>query len=196
MILDNNVNSNEAVCVFQHSIEEISFEQKSNRNLAAQCWYALHTRRHHENIVVNILKAKKIETYLPVLEERRRWTYRTKVLRVPLFSNYVFARFDEDRKLDAVSAKGVIQIVGTPYGPSPIPNAQIEAVQIMVESKLKKDRYPFLVKGMSVRVKRGPFKGQEGVLLQKGNVYRFVVCLPVLGQSIGVEINAFALEVI
>lgn len=186
MILDNNIHSNKAVRISQYS----------GRNLAAQCWYALHTRRHHENIVVEILRAREIETYLPVLEERRRWTYRTKVLRVPLFSNYVFARFDEGRRLDAVSAKGVIQIVGTSYGPSPIPDAQIEAVQVMIASELKKDPYPFLVKGMSVRVKRGPLKGQEGVLLRKGNINRFVVCLPVLGQSIGVEISGSALEAI
>ena len=196
MILDNNVNSNEAVCVSQHSGEGISFEQESERNSATQFWYALYTRRHHENTVVDILKVRGIETYLPMLEERRRWKYRTKVLKVPVFPNYVFARFDEDRRLDVVSAKGVIQIVGTPCGPSPIPDAQIEAVQIMVDSKLKKDPYPFLVKGMSVRVKHGTLKGQEGVLLRKGNVYRFVVCLPVLGQSIGVEINASALEAI
>jgi len=196
MILDNNVNSNEAIRVSQYNCEEISFDQESNRNLSSHYWYALYTRRHHEGIVVNILKAREIETYLPVLEERRRWTYRTKVLRVPLFPNYVFARFDKERRLDVVSAKGVIQIVGTPYGPSPIPDTQIEAVQIMIESKLKKDPYSFLVKGMRVRVKRGPLKGQEGVLLHKGNIYRFVVCLPVLGQSIGVEINASALEAI
>lgn len=196
MILDNNTNSNETVCVSQYSDEEISFKRENGRNSVTQFWYALHTRRHHENIVVDILKARAIETYLPILEERRCWTYRTKILSVPLFPNYVFARFDEARKLDVVSTKGVIQIVGTPCGPSPIPNAQIEAVQNMVESKLKKDPYPFLVKGMPVRVKRGPLKGQDGVLLHKGNVHRFVVCLPVLGQSVGVEINASVLEAI
>ncbi len=185
---------NKAANVLQYNSEEVSFDRESERNSATQCWYALHTRRHHENTVVDILKAKGIETYLPMLEERRRWKYRTKVLKVPLFSNYVFARFDEDRRLDAVSTKGVIQIVGTPYGPSPIPDAQIETVQAIVDSKLKKCPYPFLVKGLSVRVKRGPLKGQEGVLLCKRNIHRFVVCLPVLGQSIGVEINASALE--
>jgi len=198
MILYNKVNSNdnEAVCVSQYSGEEISFERKSNKNLASRFWYALHTRRHHENTVVDILRAREIEVYLPVLEERRRWKYRTKVLRVPLFPNYVFARFKQDKKPDVVSANGVIQIVGSTYGPSPIPDAQIETVQIMVESELKKDPYPFLVKGMPVRVKRGPLKGREGVLLRKENVHRFVVCLPVLGQSIGVEVNASALEAI
>jgi transcription antitermination factor NusG len=129
-----------------------------------------------------------------MLEERRRWTHRTKVLRVPLFANYVFARFYTDKRIDIISIKGVVQIVGTHCGPSPIPDTQIKAVQIIVESKLKKDPYPFLVKGICVRVKRGPLKGQEGVLLHKGNVRRFVVCLPVLGQSIGVEIDASDLE--
>lgn len=196
IMLDNNTNLDNAIRVSRYNSEEVSFERESGRNSATRYWYALHTRRRHENIVVNILKAREIETYLPVLEECRCWTYRTKVLKVPLFPNYVFARFDTDKKLDVVSAKGVIQIVGTSSGPSPIPDVQIKAVQIIVESKLKKDPYPFLVKGRSVRVKRGPLKGQEGILLHKGNIHRFVVCLPVLGRSVGVEINASALEAI
>ena len=196
MILDSNVNLSNTTCYQRHNSKEVSFDRESKRNSAMKFWYALHTRRNHENIVVDTLKVRGIEAYLPTLEERRRWKYRTKVIKVPLFSNYVFARFNEDRRLDVVSAKGVIQIIGTPYGPSPIPNAQIEAVQIMVESKLKKDSYPFLVKGTPVRVRRGLLKDKEGVLLRKENVYRFVVCLSMLGQSIGVEIDASAVEVI
>lgn len=165
-------------------------------NTSAEFWYAIHTRRHHENVVTEMLVASGIEAYLPMLEERRRWTHRTKVLKVPLFSNYVFARFDTDKRIGVISIKGVVRIVGTHCGLSPIPDAQIEAIRIIVESKLKKDPYPFLVEGMNVRVKRGPLKGQEGILLHKGPVYRFVVCLPVLGQSIGVEIDASALEAI
>ena len=165
-------------------------------NTSTKFWYAIHTRRHYENVVTEMLCAKGIEAYLPMLEERRRWTHRTKVLKVPLFTNYVFARFHTDKRIDVISIKGVVQLVGTHCGPSPIPDAQIKAVRVIVESKLKKGPYPFLVKGLFVRVKRGPLKGQEGVLLRKGNIHQFVVCLPVLGQSIGVEIDASALEAI
>lgn len=184
--IDNNSDSNE--------MGHTSQEENCVVNSAAKFWYAIHTRRHYENVVTETLGAKGLETYLPMLEDRRRWTHRTKILKVPLFANYVFARFDTDKRIDVISIKGVVQIVGTHCGPSPIPDTQIEAVRIMVESKLKKDPYPFLVEGMDVRVKRGPLKGQEGVLLRRGYVHRFAVCLPVLGQSISVEIDASALE--
>ena len=177
-------------------MDHVSQEGNYVVNTSTEFWYAIHTRRHHENVVTEMLGAKGIESYLPMLEEHRRWTHRTKVLKVPLFPNYVFASFDTDKRINVSSIKGVVQILGTHSGPSPIPNAQIEAIRIMVESKLKKDLYPFLVEGTDVRVKRGPLKGQEGVLLRKGHVHRFVVCLPVLGQSIGIEINASSLEAI
>lgn len=167
-----------------------------HKNQTEESWYALHTRRHYENIVANILLTKNIKTYLPVLEERRQWAHRTKVLEVPLFPNYVFAHFNEDRKVAILSVKGVINIVGTHSGLSPIPDSQIYTVKTMMESKLKKDIYPFFVEGVPVRVKRGPLNGQEGVLLCKGKIHRFVVCLPVLGQSIGVEVDASSLELI
>lgn len=180
----------------QHYNNRLLGNREYHTTQSEEFWYALHTRRHHENVVANILLAKDIKIYLPMLEERRQWTYRTKMLRVPLFPNYVFAHFNENRKYDVLNVKGVIQIVGTHYGPSRIPDSQIHAVQIMMESKLKKDPYPFLIEGVPVRVKQGPLKGQEGILLQKGKVHRFIVCLPVLGRSIGVEINASVLEAI
>lgn len=173
-----------------------SQEKKYVVNTSAEFWYAIHTRRHYENVITGMLHAKGFEAYLPMLEERRCWSHRSKVIKVPLFTNYTFARFNADKRIDILAIKGVIQIVGTYSGPSCIPDAQIEAVRIIVESKLKKDPYPFLVEGMAIRVKRGSLKGQEGVLLRKGNVHRFVVCLPVLGQSIGVEVDASDLEAI
>jgi len=194
--LSNNIDSNEAAGVGFCNSKGKSLCRASNSDSAEQYWYAVHTRRHHENIVVNILKAKKIETYLPLVEERRCWAHRSKVVKVPLFPNYLFARFDESRRLDVIIVKGVIQIVGTVYGPSAIPDGQIKAVQTMLKTEVQKDAYPFLVKGTFVRVKQGQLKGLEGVLLRKGDIHRFVVCLPVLGQSIGVEINASALEVV
>ena len=166
------------------------------RGISTESWYALHTRRHHENVIARMLGVNEIETYLPMLEVRRYWTHRTKVLNVPLFPNYVFARFNINKRVDIISIRGVIRIVGTHCGPSPIPEDQIKTIRIIVESKFKKVPYPFLVKGRHVRVKRGILKGQEGVLLRKSNVYRFVVCLPILGQSIGVETDASALETI
>jgi len=177
-------------------MKHASQEGNCTVSTSMEFWYAIHTRRHYENVVTEMLGAKGFDAYLLMLEERRRWKDRTKVLEIPLFTNYTFVRFSTEQRVDILNIKGVVQIVGTYCGPSPIPDAQIEAIRIIVESKLKKDPYPFLVEGMNVRVKRGLLKGQEGVLLRKGNVHRFVVCLPVLGQSIGVEIDASALEYI
>lgn len=186
--IDNISNMNE--------IDHTSPKENCVVNTSTEFWYAIHTRRHYENVVTEMLGAKGFDAYLPMIEECRGWTHRTKVIKVPLFNNYTFARFDVDKRIEILDIKGVVQIVGTQSGPSRIPDVQIEAVRIIVESKFKKDPYPFLVEGMDVRVKRGPLKGQEGILLRKGHVHRFVVCLPVLGQSIGVEIDASALECI
>ncbi len=159
-------------------------------------WYAISTRRHHEFVVNKLLGVSGFQVYLPVREDRRKWTHRTKLLTVPLFANYLFVRFGLCRRIDVLRTRGVVQILGNGHSPIPVPDDQIEAVQIMEQHGLKRDPYPFLVKGKPVRVKRGLLDGYEGMLLRKGKTCRFVVCLAILGQSVGVEIDADDLETV
>ncbi len=154
-------------------------------------WFALHVRRNYEGVIDKTLREKGFESYLPLISERRRWKHRFKRLKVPLFPNYSFVKFDLSDKLEIVTIKGVIAIVGQPTA---IPDMQIEAVQAVVESKLKKDYYPFLVEGRPVRITRGPLMGKEGVLVRKDGVASFVVNVPMLGRSVGVEVDPANLE--
>ena len=55
-------------------------------------------------------------------------------------------------------------------------------------------RLHYLKEGAWVRVKRGPFQGAEGTLAVKGEKYKFVVNIGILGRSVGVGIHADDLE--
>ena len=80
--IGNNSNLNE--------MEHASQKGNCAVSTSMEFWYAIHTRRHYENVVTEMLGAKGFDAYLPMLEERRRWADRTKVLKVPLFANYTF----------------------------------------------------------------------------------------------------------
>ena len=77
-------------------------------------WYAVHTRARHEKVVVDRLAEQGINSYLPLVKETHRWTDRKKIVELPLFSCYVFARFtptNEDR-LRVSRTNGVLQVIG------------------------------------------------------------------------------------
>ena len=65
--------------------------------------------------------------------------------------------------------------------------AQIDAVKQALESRLRCDPYPLLKAGKEVLIKHGPLKGRHGTLLRKNGDCRVLLSIPLIGQSIAVE---------
>jgi transcriptional antiterminator NusG len=157
-------------------------------------WYALHTRSRHEKVVRDQLSAKGIENLLPLWQKRSVWKDRVKMIEVPLFSGYVFSYFSLKNKLPVVQSIGVVRIVSFNGQPVPVPPEQIEAVQTMVEQRLRYDPHPFLAEGMRVRVKHGALAGAEGILVAKKQRYRLVISVDLIQQSVAVDIDSANVE--
>jgi hypothetical protein len=71
-----------------------------------------------------------------------------------------------------------------------IPDHEIEAIRRTVEGPFRVEPHPFLRCGERVRVVRGPLEGVEGALVRKKNMYRLVLSVEMLAQSVAVEIDA------
>lgn len=153
-------------------------------------WYALRTRSRHEKRVREQLTARGIEPFLPLVERWRQWKDRRKQVAFPLFPGYCFARFPLSDRLAVLTAQGVVQILGNPEGPVPVPESEIEAVRRLVESTLPYDPHPYLTEGMRVEVIRGPLAGVRGVLLRKGARARLVIGVTLISQAASVELDA------
>ena len=161
---------------------------------AAGSWYALYTRHQHENTVAQILTNKGYEVFLPLYSVAHRWQDRTKQLRLPLFPCYVFLRGTFGGWLHVLTTPGVHTIVGWGGRPAVIPEVEIEAVRQVVNSSLRFEPHPFLKCGDRVRIKSGPLRGLEGILVRKKNLFRLVITVEMLGKSAAVEIDTCSLE--
>ena len=75
-------------------------------------WYALHVRSRFEKVVARNLEARDYESFLPVYHRRQRWSDRIKSIELPLFSGYVFCRFNVNDRLPVLTIPGVNSIVG------------------------------------------------------------------------------------
>ena len=153
-------------------------------------WCAVYTRHQHEKTVSEMLAAKGFEVFLPLYESTRRWKDRRKVLSLPLFPCYVFVRGAIERRLPVLTTPGVHMIISRGERVATVPEHEIDAIRRTVEGHFQVEPHPFLRCGERVRVVRGSLDGVEGVLTRKKNLYRLVISVEMLAQSVAVEIDA------
>src|SRR5579862_7188817 len=96
-------------------------------SLETGLWYALLTQARHEKIVAQRLRERGVTVFLPLLTQVHRWSDRKKIVELPLFSCYVFAKLPptSEGRLIALRVDGVFSLVGKPGEGTPIPNEQI-----------------------------------------------------------------------
>jgi transcription termination/antitermination protein NusG len=162
----------------------------------AENWYALHTRPRHEKLVALRLNERGVETFLPVVSEVHRWSDRKKVVQLPLFSSYLFAKFMPNRaeRLRVLRVDGVLALVGNSGEGSPIPNEQIEAVRVVVEGAVTWSSHPFLKIGQRVRIRSGALEGLEGVLVSHNGNQRLVISIEAIQRSLAVQVEGYQVE--
>lgn len=146
------------------------------------------------------LQQKSVIAFLPKLEVWSRRKDRKKRIQIPMFAGYLFVELenpDNRARLNVLTTPGVVRILGKPVGgqPVPIPAAQIEAIQRLVESKVEMQRITYPKIGESARIIDGPFKGIEGKVVGTDlKKELFVVSIDLLQRSVGIQIEGFKLE--
>ena len=162
-------------------------------------WYALYTRSNYEKYVSIELANKGVEVYLPTVREVHRWKDRKKTLEVPVFRSYVFTRFADaaSERLRVLQTSGVVRILGNGNAGSiePVPTTDIESVRKLVDSAMPFTAHPFLREGARVRVKRGPLKGIEGLLVRFKGQTRLVLTVEMLEKAVAAEVDPTDVEV-
>jgi len=158
-------------------------------------WHALYTRHQHEKIVTQVLSGKGFDVFLPLYTAACRRKDRTKQIQLPLFPCYVFLRGGLHRRVDVISTPGIHSFVESGGRPAAIPPAEIDAIRLVVETKAAGvEPHPFLRCGDWVRITSGALAGVEGILAQQKNIFRLVLSVEMLGKSVAVEVDSFAIE--
>lgn len=152
-------------------------------------WFALVVRNRWENIAASSLSTKGYHSLLAVFKERRRWSDRWKELELPLFPGYIFCRFDPSHRLPVLTTPGVLSIVGTSKGPSPVDAEEIAGIQLLARSGCSARPWPFLEIGQLVRVSQGPLCGLTGIVLQVKSETKLILSITLLRRSVAVEVE-------
>jgi transcriptional antiterminator NusG len=160
-------------------------------------WFALYVKSRHEYVTSQELKKKEIDTFLPSVKKWRQWKDRRMFVDFPLFPGYLFVHIcpDSENFVNVLKTRGAVTLVSSPPGnPTPVADQEISSLRALIESGKDLDIYPHLKAGAPVRVRRGPLKGAEGILREKGDQYMFLVNINLLGRSVGLKIYADDIE--
>jgi transcription antitermination factor NusG len=152
-------------------------------------WYAIVVKPRHEKRVADLLDHKGFDNLLPTYCSTRRWTDRVVEVSLPLFPRYVFCKFELQNKLAVLKTPGVMTVVGVANCPVPIVETEMAALHAIVRSRLAAEPWPFLERGQTVCVERGPLAGLEGILLELKNKRRLIVSLTLVQRSVAVEMD-------
>lgn len=154
-------------------------------------WYALYTRPRHEKFVEDQFVRSGVEAFTPKVTFRRKWSDRVQCVSEPLFKGYCFARFQLKNKSRIVRQQGVIEIVNFSKNYVPVEDQAIDSLKIMVENELMADPCPYISKGDRVAIRKGPFKGLEGYVLEKRNKNTtLVISIDAIAASVKCVIDA------
>ncbi len=157
-------------------------------------WWAVYTRHQHEKAVANMLVAKGLKVFLPLYESLRHWKERKKKLLMPLFPGYLFVRECLGGPLQIVTVPGTNMILARGEHLEIISDDEIQTIWRATVDPSNIEPHPFLNSGERVRVTCGALQGIEGILVRKKSLYRLVLTVETLAQSVSIEVDARNVE--
>ena len=153
-------------------------------------WYAVYTRPRHEKKVFETLQEMEWEAFLPLVPRVRLWKDRKKKVEMPLFSSYLFARFDYKYRFDLLHISGVVKVVNFKGTPAVVPEWQIDALKKMIANPEKMQLEQYMRAGEQVEVIEGVFKGMRGAVKVVKGMTRLMVTIEGIQQTVSVELDS------
>jgi transcriptional antiterminator NusG len=163
------------------------------RPTPAPAWHAVWTRSHCEQLVYDQLAAKGFELFLPKIDQWSRRGGLRHLVRVPMFTGYVFLHcaMDKASYLEVLKARGMVQVLGERWDRlATVPAGEIEAIRRVISARVPVLPYPYLREGQKVRITHGSLAEMEGILVRtKPNRGLLVVSVDLLRRSVAVQVD-------
>jgi transcription antitermination factor NusG len=159
-------------------------------------WYAIWTRSHCERLVARQLAAKGIPPFLPEMRVRSSRRGAPAIARAPMFPGYLFVHqvMDKACYVEMLKIRHIVRILEDGWTRlTPIPDADMSAIQRIVETDVPAFAHPHLAQGERVSIVDGPLTGIEGVFVRgQADQGYLVVAIALLGRSVAVKIDGTA----
>jgi transcription antitermination factor NusG len=157
-------------------------------------WLVLRTKNRHESVVESVLQQKQVPTYLPKHAVVRSWQGHKRKIEIPLFPGYVFVRPSASQYEGMRYIRGSCGFVLAGGRPAALPDRDLDAVKMLVDSGADLTVDPELVAGTKVKIASGALTGLHGELVRIKNQQILVVNVDLVGSSVRVELDRGVVE--
>lgn len=131
-------------------------------------WRAFYTKPRHEIKTLNRIIETGIEGYCPLIKSKVRWSDRWKKVTKPAIPGYVFAKVNEEERVQLLQDESIFRSVMWNKKLVAITDDEIELMQLVLDDA-EVAQIDSLSEGDLVTVQRGPMTGHNGVVVQISN---------------------------
>ena len=168
-------------------------DQSKGPDMGARKWYALWSKSHCAQLVCDQLTAKGFQVFLPKIEVWSRRNGGRHCISVPMFPGYLFLHhaMDLNSYIEVLKTRELVRILGDGRDRlAVVSDAEVDAIQKVVQAHLPALLYPYLHEGQRVRITKGPLAGVEGILVHtKPNKGLLVLSIELFQRSVAVEVD-------
>jgi transcriptional antiterminator RfaH len=183
-------------CVFpEHLLVEppyLSDSALSGEDISERRWWTVYTKSRQEKALARHLIGHDIPFYLPLIPKDNIIRGRRVRSHIPLFAGYVFLFGNELERVTTLTTNRISRILPVVDQTQLIRDLANVHTLIEQDAPLAVERR--LESGAMVRIKTGPLKGLEGVVVKRHGKTRLLVAVTYLQQGVSVEIDDCALE--
>lgn len=149
-------------------------------------WHLIYTRPQQERKVSSQLLEKRIQTYLPLTRQVRKWSDRTKIISAPLFPSYVFVYLKSVHDYyDGIGAGGACYYVKTGKRAAVVSDEEIGYIKMMETGGMNLEvTDQRLMVGQQLVIQKGPLTGLSCEVVQHKGRKRILVRISILQRSI------------
>jgi transcriptional antiterminator RfaH len=155
-------------------------------------WLVCHTKPRCEKKFAALMRAEKLEHYLPLIESVRKYAQQTKRFTKPLFPGYVFAQVAVELKTRIYQQDLLARAIIVEDVPKFL--RQLDDVKAIVASGFELSVMPLLTKGRRAKILGGPLHGLEGIIDNPANPKGIILAIDVLQQGLLVKVPAAQLQ--
>ena len=159
-------------------------------------WFALQVKPRHEFVTATTLQNKGFDHFMPVYTRERQWSDRKRKITLPLFTGYVFCRFSPHAKLPIITTAGVLRIVGSSKGATPISGEEIETIRKVTLLGRKVQPCCYIPVGSKVTIEEGPKAGLKGMFKGQRIRSEMIISVDLVQQSISIDVEGYAVRMI
>lgn len=155
-------------------------------------WYVIQTRPRYEKKVDEQIKAKGIETFLPLILTIRKWSDRKKKITIPMFPGYLFVHANEEERQRAIQETiGALRYIFYRNKAAVVSDRELENIQLSLRDPERfKIENTNVRKGDMVKITGGVFTGMEGVVTEIRGSYKLTINIIELSMSLNIILNS------